>query len=157
MGIRTKNFNLTRNQFRQIISVDYFQRIKLILILFSVLILINLVISLYAKQLTWELIFTLIVIAYLVSIPFFVSLKEQYKLNFLNRYCEIDENFFAVCYEDGSIIKLKFDHFIKAVKWSEYYFLYITKAQFYYLPIAAFDSEKDMYRFDFFLQGKQLI
>ncbi len=46
---------------------------------------------------------------------------------------------------------------MKVVKKGEYYFLYMTKAQFHYLPVAAFESEKDMHRFDLFLEGKQLI
>ena len=97
-------------------------------------------------------------ILFFLSFPLFFRLQKQSPgLNFQNRYCEIDENFFTVFYEDGSISKLNYIHFIKVIKKSEYYFLYINQAQFYYLPIAAFESEKDIHRFDLFLQGKQLI
>jgi hypothetical protein len=84
-------------------------------------------------------------------------MKRQSQLNFINRYCEFDESFFTVFYEDGSIIKLKYEHFIKVIKRSEYYFLYTSLAQFHYLPISAFETEKDIHRFDLLLEGKQLL
>ncbi|MCC5634676.1 YcxB family protein [Nostoc sp. CHAB 5844] len=158
MQIKTKTFQITPKQLRVLLTVDYYRRMKNTFIILSVLLVINIIFSVLQNRFDWWLIYFLGLIAYLVSLPLLFRVQKlSSTLNFQNRYCEIDENFFAVFYEDGSIIKLNYSHFIKVIKKADYYFLYITKAQFHYLPVAAFESEKDIHRFDLFLQGKQLI
>jgi hypothetical protein len=83
--------------------------------------------------------------------------KTQPVVNFIPRYWEIDENFISIYYEDGSLSKFRFDHLIKATKQSEFYLVYFSIQQFYYLPLAAFETEKDIHRFELFLEGKQLL
>lgn len=158
MLIRTKQFQISPKELRGIIAVDYYKRMRFILIIFSALTVLNIIISIIQKEFSWWLLYCLGFIAYLLSVPLFLRLQGRTsELNFQSRYCEMDENFFAIFFEDGSISKLRYEHFMKVVKKGEYYFLYITKAQFHYLPVAAFESEKDMHRFDLFLEGKQLI
>lgn len=157
MPIKTKTFNLTVKEFRRILNIDHLKRIRFVLILFSALALVNLLLALIAGEFPWVVILCLLFIAYYVSLPFIVSMKRQQQLNFINRYCEFDESFFTVFYGDGSIVKLKYEHFVKVIKCSEYYFLYTSLAQFHYLPISAFETEKDIHRFDLLLEGKQLL
>ncbi|WP_242045677.1 MULTISPECIES: YcxB family protein [unclassified Calothrix] len=158
MLIKTKQFQISPKELRGIIAVDYYKRMKLFLILFSVLAVINIIVSIIQQQFSWWLLYFFGFLAYILSVPYWLRLEGRTSaLNFQNRYCEMDENFIAIFFEDGSITKLRYEHFIKVVKKGEFYFLYITKAQFHYLPIAAFESEKDMHRFDLFLEGKQLI
>ncbi|MDZ8052955.1 MAG: YcxB family protein [Aulosira sp. ZfuVER01] len=158
MLIRTKQFQVSPKELRAIIAVDYYKRMKLTLIIFSVLAVVNIILSIIQKEFSWWLLYCLGFIAYILSVPLWLRLQGRTsELNFQSRYCEMDEDFFAIFFEDGSITKLRYEHFTKAVKKGEYYFLYMTKAQFHYLPVAAFESEKDMHRFDLFLEGKQLI
>ncbi|BAY23615.1 hypothetical protein NIES2100_34070 [Calothrix sp. NIES-2100] len=158
MLIRTKQFQISPKDLKGIIAVDYYKRMKLTLIILSVLIVINIIFAIIEKRFDWWLIYLLGLMAYFLSVPLFFRLQGRTSaLNFQSRYCEMDENFFAIFFEDGSITKLRYEHFLKVVKKSEYYFLYITKMQYHYLPVAAFESEKDMHRFDLFLEGKQLI
>ncbi|OUL28992.1 YcxB family protein [Nostoc sp. 106C] len=158
MLIRTKKFQISPKELRGIIAVDYYKRMKLTLIIFSVLTVVNIIISIIQKEFSWWLLYCLGFIAYILSVPLWLRLQGRTsELNFQSRYCEMDEDFFTIFFEDGSISKLRYEHFVKVIKKSEYYFLYITKVQFHYLPVAAFESEKDMHRFDLFLEGKQLI
>ncbi|OUL31690.1 hypothetical protein BV378_01580 [Nostoc sp. RF31YmG] len=158
MLIRTKQFQISPKELRGIIAVDYYKRMKLTLIIFAVLTVVNIIISIIQKEFSWWLLYCLGFIAYILSVPLWLHLQGRTSgLNFQSRYCEMDEDFFTIFFEDGSISKLRYEHFVKVIKKSEYYFLYITKVQFHYLPVAAFESEKDMHRFDLFLEGKQLI
>jgi YcxB-like protein len=158
MLIKTKQFQISPKELRGIIAVDYYKRMKLFLILFSVLAAINIIVSIIQQRFDWWLVYFLGLIAYFLSVPYWLRLQGRTSaLNFQSRYCEMDENFITIFFEDGSISKLRYEHFTKVVKKGEFYFLYMTKTQFHYLPIAAFESEKDMHRFDLFLEGKQLI
>ncbi|OCQ89367.1 hypothetical protein BCD64_26795 [Nostoc sp. MBR 210] len=158
MYIKTKTFQTTPKELGSILTAIYYKRMRFIFILLGLLIIINIVISILQNRFDWWLIYLAGSAAYLVSLPLlFKAQKRSSTLEFQNRYCEIDENFFAVYYEDGSIVKINYSHFIQVIKKADYYFLYMTKSQFYYLPIAAFESEKDIHRFDLFLQSKQLI
>ncbi|MDJ0616942.1 MAG: YcxB family protein [Calothrix sp. MO_192.B10] len=157
MYIKTKTYNLTVSEFRRLISADYFKRMKWFFIILIIWLLFNVFLAFFDNEQFWSMLIPLLLLVYLTAIPWMMSSKGQSQLNFMSRYCEIDENFFTVCYEDGSIVKLKFEHFIKVVKRSEYYFFYITKNQFHYLPLAALETEQDIHRLDLFLEGKQLI
>ncbi|MBU7584020.1 MAG: YcxB family protein [Nostoc sp. TH1S01] len=158
MQITTKTFQITPKELRALLTIDYYRRMKITFILLAAILLINIILSVLRNSFDWWLIYFLGLVAYLVSLPLFFQVhKRNSTLNFQNRYCEIDETFLAVFYEDGSIIKLNYSHFMKVIKKSDYYFLYTTQAQFHYLPVAAFENEKDIHRFEMFLQSKQLI
>jgi len=149
---------MTPKELCALLTMDYYRRMKTVFIILSILLVINIIFSLLQNNFDLWIIYVLGVIAYLLSLPLFFRVQKQNSaLNFKNRCCEIDESFFTVFYEDGSISKLNYAHYIKVIKKSNYYFLYITKAQFHYIPIAAFESEKDIHRFELFLQGKQLM
>ncbi len=157
MYIKTKEFNLTEKQFRQVIALQYFKRMKNLFIIWSILAIIGLVISIISND-YFMLIVSLIVIAYYLSLPYWLNLKKtQPPINFKKRFCEIDENFITFIYEDGSLVKLRFDNFIQVTKESNYYFLYTVKTQFHYLPVAVFNSEQEICRFDLLMEGKQLL
>lgn len=158
MQIKTKIFQTTPKELRYLLTIDYYRRMKITLIILLVVALISIVSSLLQNFFDWWIIYFLALIAYFLALPLFFQVQKRTSaLNFQNRYCEIDENFFTIFYEDGSMVKLNYAHFIQVMKKADYYFLYMTKAQFYYLPVAAFKSEKDIHRFELFLQGKQLI
>jgi hypothetical protein len=125
--------------------------------MFVILAIIALILTIFESAFSGILIGLVVGIVWLSCVPFLVNMKLQPRLNFQKRYYEIDENFITTNYEDGSISKLKYEHFVKAVKQGEYYFLYITPAQFHYIPVAAFNLEDEIHRFDLLLQGKQLM
>ena len=159
MYIKTKEFNLTDKEFRQLLAYHYFKKIKNLIIFFSILTLISLVVSILSRDYFLTILF-LGLLAYYVSIPRFMNLqKTQSKMIFCQRYCEIDDKFISFVYEDGSLVKLNFDTFTQVIRESNYYLLYTTyvKTQFHYLPVAAFNSEQDISRFELLMEGKKLI
>lgn len=158
MQIKTKNFNITPKELRRLILSIYFQQRKNILIFYAVFIGISFLQPLDKGLMSLRIYFIIFLLSSLTA-PFFINMKKtQAVTNFMSRYWEIDESFISIYYEDGSLSKFRFEHLVKAIKQKEYYLLYLTAAgQFHYLPIAAFESEKDIHRFDLFLEGKQLI
>lgn len=158
MHIKTKTFNVTPKELRQLISLHYFKQRKILLIFAGVFALINVIFALIEKSWNIWAIYFLAFFIYLLIVPLLINVKKiNPQINFINRYWEIDEEFITVIYEDGSLSKMRFEHFLKAVKQSEYYWLFTCPTQFHYVPFAAFESEKDISRFDLFLKGKQLI
>ncbi|HLO84707.1 MAG TPA: YcxB family protein [Nostocaceae cyanobacterium] len=104
-------------------------------------------------------VYLIVIFIFILAAPFTWNFNKLMPVaNFIPRYWEIDENFLFIYYEDGSSSKFRFEHLIQAVKTKEYYLLYLTAAgQFHYIPVTAFESEKDINRFELLLQGKQLL
>lgn len=66
----------------------------------------------------------------------------------LERHYEIEPDIINAFLEDGTIQPLKTEHFIKVFKTSEYYLLYIAKAQFIYIPVDSFSNSTDKQWFE---------
>ncbi|MBD2450979.1 YcxB family protein [Nostoc sp. FACHB-152] len=158
MQIKTKTFQTTPKELRAVLTVEYYRRIKRNFIVLSILATMSIIFSILQNRFDWWAVYFLGILAYTASAPLFFRVQKQTSaLNFQARHCEIDENFFGLYYADGSIIKMTYEQFIEVRKKADYYFLYMSKTQFHYLPIAAFETEKDIHRFDLWLQSKQLI
>lgn len=158
MQIKTKTFSITPKEFRQLLATQYYRQRRNLLILYAVMIVITFLLP-FDETLIFLRIYFLSLFIFSLFAPFLINLKKtQPILNFIARYWEIDENFISIYYEDGSISKFRFEHLTKVIKLREYYLLYMTTVgYFHYLPISALESEKDIHRFDLFLEGKQLI
>jgi hypothetical protein len=158
MNIKTKRYTITPKQLKKMLIINYLKQMKILLIILLIFWLLIVILSITGQGSSQSMILPITTaIIYLLIIPLFINVNKLPKLNFLERYCEIDRDYFAVFYEDGSIVKLKFEHFIGAIKQGEFYFLYMAKGQFHYLPIAAFESESDINRFDLLLEGKKIL
>jgi|LakMenE18May11ns_1017448.scaffolds.fasta_scaffold9434573_1 hypothetical protein len=158
MNIKTKTFQVTPKQLKQLLINHYFKARKKILIMYTVMSIIFLILAFFDKYFINSVIFFSFLLIGLLVAPFLINMKKtQPVVNFIPRYWEIDENFISIYYEDGSLSKFRFDHLIKATKQSEFYLVYFSIQQFYYLPLAAFETEKDIHRFELFLEGKQLL
>jgi hypothetical protein len=68
MYIKTKEFNLTEKQFRQVIALEYFKRMKNLFIILSILAIIGLATSIIFKH-YFPLIISLILSNYYVRWP----------------------------------------------------------------------------------------
>jgi hypothetical protein len=159
MNIKTKTFQVTPKQLKQLIINNYFKARKKILIMYTLILILFLTPAFFGKDSIGSAkFFSFFFIGSLVA-PFLINVKKtQAVVNFIPRYWEMDENFISIYYEDGSMSKFRFEHLVKAAKQSEFYLLYTTMAgQFHYLPISAFETEKDIHRFELFLESKQLM
>ena len=160
MQIRTKEFNVSPKELRQILINFYVPQLKSMAILYTTILLI----ALAAYFIFYSSVFLLLlgaatlVMAIALAVPFIQNVKKQQNnLQFQQRHCEIDDEFISTFFEDGSSDKIKLDNFRRVVRKSGYYFLYLTKVQFYYVPIAAFHSEDDLKDFNDLLKEKELL
>lgn len=158
MNIKTKTFQVTPKQLKQLLINHYFKARKKILIIYTVMSILFFILAFFDKYFINSAIFVSFLLIGLLVAPFLINMKKtQPVANFILRYWEIDENFISIYYEDGSLSKFRFDHLIKVTKQSEFYLVYFSIQQFHYLPLAAFETEKDIHRFELFLEGKQLL
>jgi|GEM_PF-4020071 len=160
MPIKTKDFNVTPKELRRILIAFQFMQAKPMFILYTTISLLAITAYLMFQEiffLFFILAATLVVLIAL-SLPFLLDVKKQQNnLQFQTRHCEIEEDFFSTFFADGSSDKIRFDNFRKAIRRSDYYFLYLTALQFYYLPIAAFHTEDDLKCFHSLLKDKGLL
>lgn len=150
---------MTEQEFRKLLAIQYFQKMKTRLTLFVIVSLANLALSI-AKDNYFFSVISIATTIYYFSLPYLINLKKtQPKISFRKRWCEMDQDFISFIYEDGSLVKIRFDDFIQVIKRQNYYWMYstYTQTQFFYLPVAAFNTEQDINRFDLLMQGKQLM
>ncbi len=123
-----------------------------------IFVLISIFICVILPSLVFLAIFKIFLFCCYLAIPFIInSATTQPKLNFQTRNCEVSNNYSTTIFIDGSLFKVHFNNFTKATKESEYYFLYIGKINFYYLPLRAFNSENDINEFEAALKTKKLM
>lgn len=74
--------------------------------------------------------------------------SKQNKLFLLGRYYEIETDRITGIMEDETSQPIKIEHFIKVIKSSKYYLMYIAQAQFIYVPFDSFKTPADKEWFD---------
>lgn len=74
--------------------------------------------------------------------------SKQNKIFLLERYYEIEPDMITGIMQDGTSQPIKIEHFIKVIKSSKYYLMYIAKAQFIYVPFDSFKTPSDKEWFD---------
>lgn len=159
MQIKTKTFQATPKQLKQLLISHFLRQRKKLLIMCFIGMVVTAILSIFEiNWLAWTVYFAFLFLVLSLP-PFLMNMKKtQPSANFLPRYWEIDSEFITIYFEDGSLSKFRFEHLCKAEKVSEYYLLYLTPAgYFHYLPIAAFENEQDINRFELFLESKQLM
>lgn len=158
MNIKTKEFNVSEAEFQHLIRILYYKSRRTLLIGFAIFAIIIIVVAILEPLFSFLAIYFVIALGWLLAVPFITNTaKSQAKINFQSRICEITDNYFSMSYADGSLLKLHFNNFIKVTRESEYYFLYMAKINFHYLPFRAFNSEDDINEFEAALKNKKLI
>ncbi len=160
MNITTKEFNISEAEFRYLNRITYYKAIKFLVIISAIITLITIISSVFHPRSAYigVGVWSVIMISLLLAIPFITNVaKSQPKIHFRSRSCEITDNYFTLTFEDGSLTKTNFNDFIKVIRESNYYFLYMGKIYFHYLPIRAFNSEDDINAFEAALRIKKLM
>lgn len=158
MYIKTKTFNISENELNYLLKISYYTSRKPLIIIFSILTVISIIIAIIDSRFTFLPFYFTLLLALFIALPSITNFaKSQPRFNFLNRFCEIDDNYFTINYDDGSLDKLNFNHFLKVVRRSEHYLLYVTKISFQYVPIRAFNSEEDINKFEKLVKIKKLM
>jgi hypothetical protein len=85
----------------------------------------------------------------LVLIQFWKYVKSKdNKILFLERYYEIDNEKINGIIDHDTYSPIKIEHFIKVDMIRNTYLLYVSKNQFLYIPIHAFESDSDRVWFE---------
>lgn len=158
MKITTHTFQLNKKEYFRILAKLYFQKRWW---LFAMV--IAMAGFIYFNQWDWLLALLMVIFAVLYPVISLVSLYFQVysKKNPLSEY----ERYFVIHnkYLEGHLVgedirdEMNFSEFSSVIKAGGYYFLYITKNKFLYIPETAFKSGQDRKWFDQLLKDKGLI
>ena len=158
MDIKTKEFNISETELRHVTRIVYYKALRIFIIAFAIITLIGVIHAIFDAKFVSTALECVVVLSCLLALPFLRNAaKVQPKLNFKNRICEVTDSYFIITFEDGSLSKVHFNNYIKVNRESNWYFLYLTKIYFEYLPIRAFNSENDINEFEIAMKNKKLM
>jgi YcxB-like protein len=83
----------------------------------------------------------------------YLSSKDN-KALYLSRHYSMDFDNINVVLEDGSTSSVKIGNFNKWERIAESYLIYITKSQYYIIPMSSFKSSEDLKWFEVNILGK---
>jgi uncharacterized membrane protein YobD (UPF0266 family) len=93
-------------------------------------------------------------LSYLV-IRCWLHTNKKSSLFFAKRTFEIDNQVITVFFEDGTINKIPINNIVRVIKNLKYYRLFLSKKQFAFIPVNAFEREDDIRRFDAILKARK--
>ena len=146
--IKTQGIKLTANEFFRLILSIYLKKrwwlVAWIWILIVVLLFIGHIGLVEITLLALILLFQVIIIGqYWVY-----SHSKDNRIYLSPRHYEIDTNQVIEVMEDGTSSTIKTERFIKMIKTSKYYLLYVARNEYIYLPLIAFESLADLAWFE---------
>jgi uncharacterized membrane protein len=162
MIIKTHPFELDRKQyFRLNIRQYIFKRKKLyilILIALSIAGFLGYITDLFKDPFFLSLfgvaLGLLALLIIIVPLNFYYYAKTpKNNLFFTKRTMEWNNERMKVVLEDGSLSELKLNTILEIQQFPDYYLIYISKHQFYYLPFNAFKSNDDHQAFQELMQS----
>lgn len=146
--IRTQNIKTSANEFFRLILSIYLKKrwwlvawiwILIIILLFSGHIgLVEIIL------LVLILLFQVIIVA---QYWIYAHSKDN-RLYLLSRHYEIDSDQVVEQMEDGTTSTIRNERFIKVMKTSKYYLLFVARNEYVYLPFSAFASLADQEWFE---------
>lgn len=159
MNIKSNEYQLTKKEFFKICLLVNFKRLAVLaviyLILFDAAVFLKLL-NAYWLVIVIAVFVILIPVISVLSLLFYLNSKAN-KIFYKKKRFEIDDDFLTTYLEDGSFGKIKLDSVVKIIKTYKYYMLFISQAQFQYLPKSAFLSEQDIKSFEDLLKNKKLL
>ena len=141
--IKTQDIKLTANEFFRLILSIYLKKrwwlVAWIWILIIILLFSGHIGLVEITLLALILLFQVVIIA---QYWFYAHAKDN-RLYLLSRYYEIDTDRIVETMEDGTSSIIKNERFIKVMKTTSYYLLYVARNEYVYLPVGAFESSAD--------------
>jgi len=152
--IKTQDIKLTANEFFRLILSIYLKKrwwlVAWIWILIIILLFSGHIGLVEITLLALILLFQVVIIA---QYWFYAHAKDN-RLYLLSRYYEIDTDRIVETMEDGTSSIIKNERFIKVMKTTSYYLLYVARNEYVYLPVGAFESLTDREWFEDAIVGK---
>jgi len=146
--IKTQEIKITANEFFRLILSIYLKKrwwlLAWIWILILILLLSRHIGFIEIILLTLILIFQVII----VGQYWFYAHSKDNRIYLLGRYYEINSDQVVEWMEDGTSSTIKTERFIKVMKTTSYYLLYVARNEYIYLPVGAFQSLADLEWFE---------
>lgn len=146
--IKTQDIKLTAYEFFRLILSIYLKKrwwlVAWIWILIVILLFSGRIGFIEIALLALILLFQVIIV---VQYWIYAHSKDN-KLYLLSRHYEIDTNQIVELMEDGTSSTIKTERFIKVMKTTRYYLLYVARNEYIYLPVSAFQSLADLEWFE---------
>lgn len=141
--IKTQNIKITANEFFRLILSIYLKKrwwlVAWIWILIIILLFSGHIGLIEITLLTLILLFQAII----VGQYWFYAHSKDNRLYLLARYYEIGLDQVVELMEDGTTSTIRNERFIKVMKTTRYYLLYVARNEYIYLPFSAFESLSD--------------
>jgi hypothetical protein len=146
--IKTQEIKITANEFFRLILSIYLKKrwwlVVWIWILVVALLLSGSIGLIEISLLAFILLFQVII----VGQYWFYAHSKDNRIYLMARHYEISTDEVVEWMEDGTSSTIKTGRFIKALKTSSYYLLYVAKNEYIYLPINAFQCLADLEWFE---------
>lgn len=146
--IKTQSIKITANEFFRLIISIYLKKrwwlLAWIWILIIILLLSGHIGFIEITLLALILLFQVIIIG---QYWFYAHSKDN-RLYLLARYYEIGSDQVVEMMEDGTTSTIRNERFIKVMKTTRYYLLYVARNEYIYLPVSAFESLADQEWFE---------
>lgn len=146
--IKTQNIKITANEFFRLILSIYLKKrwwlVAWIWILIIILLFSGHIGLIEITLLTLILLFQAII----VGQYWFYAHSKDNRLYLLARYYEIGSDQVVELMEDGTTSTIRNERFIKVMKTTRYYLLYVARNEYIYLPVSAFESLADQEWFE---------
>lgn len=146
--IKTQNIKITANEFFRLILSIYLKKrwwlVAWIWILIIILLFSGHIGLIEITLLTLILLFQAII----VGQYWFYAHSKDNRLYLLARYYEIGLDQVVELMEDGTTSTIRNERFIKVMKTTRYYLLYVARNEYIYLPVSAFESLADQEWFE---------
>jgi len=141
--IKTQEIKITANEFFRLILSIYLKK-RWWLIAWVWILIVTLLLSKHIG-LVEIILLALILIFQVVIIGqyWFYAHSKDNRLYLSSRYYEINADHVVERMEDGTSSTIKTERFIKVLKTSGYYLLYVARNEYIYLPVSAFASISD--------------
>ncbi len=160
MQFETNTVSMTKRDFFWIIMRILYPKkwsFRITITLALLLIVYNLTIG-HIHLITWIVIGCILFIFVIVPINFIRYANSlENNIFYLDRKYIIDDDMIKTELSDKSKSEVKLKNIFKVLKYNKYYLLFISKQQFYYLPVDSFKSINDLKVFDDFCRVNNLI
>lgn len=146
--IQTQEIKLTGNEFFRLILSIYLKKRWWLLAWIWILIIILLLSGHIGLVEITLLAFILLFQVILVAQYWIYAHSKDNRIYLMARHYEMDSDRIIEMMEDGTSSTIKTERFIKVMKTTKYYLLFVAKDEYIYLPFIAFKSLADQEWFE---------
>jgi len=152
MEIITNQISLTKKQYFGILAINWIiTRWWMLALIFCAAFILKSEIGLFLK--IFSFFYPIAVAIYL----WHYAKTKQNKAFFKERYYKIDGSAMYCETEDNETGTVNLDTIVKVKNRRNYYLIYLSKAQFFYIPVKAFKNQEDARRFTQILKVRNLM